>query len=170
MSNSVFASLGKPFYRVGGRFSCWGGLVAEVQPKRDISRLEDYLEAIYHLNEEKGYITTADVSDRLGVRPPTVSDMVSKLTAKGYLKHEKYRGMTLTRAGEKLARSVIKRHSVISEFLGMLGVENPVAYEDTEGIEHHVHPITLKRIEKTAEYLQKNPKALKALRNYIDSD
>jgi len=140
-----------------------------MQAKQDISRLEDYLEAIYHLNEEKGYISTADISDKLGVKPPTVSDMVSKLTKKGYLTHVRYRGMTLTKDGEKLARSVIKRHSVISEFLGMLGVENPVAYEDTEGIEHHVHPSTLRRIEKAAEYLQKNPRALKALRDYIDS-
>jgi Mn-dependent DtxR family transcriptional regulator len=148
---------------------CLRGLVGEVQLKRDISRLEDYLEAIYHLHEEKGYISTADISERLGVKPPTVSDMVSKLTARGYLQHEKYRGMTLTKEGEKLARSVIKRHSVISEFLAMLGVNDPVAYEDTEGIEHHVHPATLKRIERAAEYLQKNPQALKALRNYIDS-
>jgi Mn-dependent DtxR family transcriptional regulator len=143
--------------------------VVQAQAKQDISRLEDYLEAIYHLNEEKGYISTADISDRLGVKPPTVSDMVSRLTSKGYLRHERYRGMTLTREGEKLARSVIKRHSVISEFLGMLGIENPIAYEDTEGIEHHVHPTTLRRIERAAEYLQKNPKLLKALRDYIES-
>lgn len=144
-------------------------MVSEVQVKRDISRLEDYLETIYHLNEEKGYISTADISERLGVKPPTVSDMVTKLTSKGYLQHVRYRGMTLTKEGEKLARSVIKRHSVISEFLAMLGVEDPVGYEDTEGIEHHVHPTTLRRIEKTAEYLQKNPKVLKALRDFIDS-
>lgn len=144
-------------------------MVATVQLKRDVSRLEDYLEAIYHLYEEKGYIATADISAKLGVKPPTVSDMVVKLTSRGYLRHERYRGMTLTKEGERLARSVIKRHSVIAEFLGMLGVDDPVAYEDTEGIEHHVHSATLRRIEKAAEYLQKNPRALKALRDYIDS-
>jgi Mn-dependent DtxR family transcriptional regulator len=135
-----------------------------------MSRLEDYLETIYHLDEEKGYISTADISEKLGVAPPTVSDMIAKLAARGYLKHEKYRGTTLTPEGEKLARSVIRRHSVIEEFLAMMGVDEPVAYEDTEGIEHHVHPATLRRIEKAAEYLQKNPRALKALRSYIDSD
>ena len=134
-----------------------------------MSRLEDYLEAIYHLNEEKGYISTADLSDKLGVAPPTVSDMVAKLASKGYLKHEKYRGTTLTPEGDRLARSVIKRHSVIEEFLAMLGVDEPVAYEDTEGIEHHVHPATLRRIERAAGYLKENPRALKALREYIDS-
>jgi len=137
--------------------------------KEETPRAEDYLEAVYHLAEERGFATISDISSRLNVKPPTVSDMVTRLAGKGYLKHERYRGMTLTREGERLARSVIKRHSVISEFLAMLGVDDPIAYEDTEGIEHHVHPATLRRIEKAAEYLQKNPGALKALRKYIDS-
>lgn len=137
--------------------------------KEETARSEDYLEAVYHLVQERGYATISDISTRLSVKPPTVSDMVTRLAGKGYLKHERYRGMTLTKEGERLARSVIKRHSVISEFLAMLGVDDPIAYEDTEGIEHHVHPTTLRRIEKAAEYLQKNPNALKALRKYIDS-
>lgn len=137
--------------------------------KEETPRSEDYLEAVYHLVRERGYATTSDISSRLEVKPPTVSDMVSKLTAKGYLKHERYRGMTLTKEGERLARSVIKRHSVIAKFLAMLGVDDPAAYEDTEGIEHHVHPTTLRRIERAADYLQKNPRALKALRRYIES-
>ncbi|MDV3244232.1 MAG: transcriptional regulator MntR [Nitrososphaerales archaeon] len=138
--------------------------------KEETARSEDYLEAVYNLVRERGYATTSDISSRLDVKPPTVSDMVSKLTAKGFLRHERYRGMTLTKEGEKLAKSVIKRHSVIAEFLAMLGVDDAVAYEDTEGIEHHVHQATLRRIEKTASYLRKNPKALKALRGYIESE
>ena len=53
---------------------------------------QDYLEAIYSLNEEKGYVSAADISDRLGVKPGTVSGMVVKLASKGYLEHERYRG------------------------------------------------------------------------------
>ncbi len=138
--------------------------------KEETARSEDYLEAVYHLVRERGYATISDISSRLDVKPPTVSDMVSKLTAKGYLRHERYRGMTLTKEGEKLAKSVIKRHSVIAEFLDMLGVDDTVGYEDTEGIEHHLHPATLRRIEKMASYFRKNPKALKALRGYIESE
>ena len=114
-----------------------------VTPKRDQSRLEDYLEAIYHLNQEKGYISVADISERLGVKPPTVSNMVSKLAKQGYLVHEKYRGMRLTESGAKLAKSVIRRHVAIFEFLSMLGVGKEIAYEDADGIEHHLHPITV---------------------------
>jgi len=139
-----------------------------VQSKRDISRQEDYLEAIYNLNVEKGYVSAADISDRLGVKPPTVSSMIVNLAKKGYLEHERYRGMRLTPSGEKIARSVIKRHQVISELLSMLGVDSQTAYVDTEGIEHHVHPTTVRRFERLAEYLRENPQALKSIRQFVE--
>jgi len=139
-----------------------------VQPKRDISRLEDYLEAIYNLNTEKGFVSAADISDKLGVKPPTVSSMIANLAKKGYLEHEKYRGMRLTASGEKVAKSVIKRHQVISELITMLGVDDQTAYVDTEGIEHHVHPTTLRRFERLADYLRENPQTLKAIREFVE--
>jgi len=138
------------------------------QPKRDISRLEDYLEAIYNLYKEKGYVSVADISEKLGVKPPTVSSMIVNLAKKGYLEHEKYRGMRLTPLGEKVARSVIKRHQVISELLLMLGVDDQTAYVDTEGIEHHVHPTTLRRFERLADYLRENPQTLRAIREFVE--
>lgn len=139
-----------------------------LQPKRDISRLEDYLEAIYNLNTEKGYVSAADISDKLGVKPPTVSSMVKNLAGKGYLEHQRYRGMRLTPSGEKVARSVIRRHQVISELISMLGVDDQTAYIDTEGIEHHVHPSTVRRFEKLAEFLRQNPETLNAIRKFVD--
>ena len=139
-----------------------------LQAKKDISRLEDYLEAIYNLNVEKGYVSAADISEKLGVKPPTVSSMVKNLARKGYLEHEKYRGMRLTPSGEKVAKSVIKRHQVISELLSMLGIDDQTAYIDTEGIEHHVHPSTLRRFERLADYLRDNPQTLRAIRKFIE--
>jgi Mn-dependent DtxR family transcriptional regulator len=132
-------------------------------------RIEDYLETVYHLIREKGYATTSDVSAKLKVKPPTASIMISKLAAKGYLQHERYRVMLLTDEGEKVAKSVIRRHEVIAELLAMIGVDEDIAYEDTEGIEHHVQAATIHSLAKTAEYLKANPKVLKALRRLIDS-
>jgi DtxR family transcriptional regulator, manganese transport regulator len=143
-------------------------LAESLRSTRDLSRLEDYLEVIYSLNEEKGYASASDISERLGVKPPTVSSMVTNLARKGYLEHERYRGMCLTPAGEKVARSVIKRHRVISELISMLGVDDRTSYVDTEGIEHHVHPSTLRRLEKLAEYLRANPRTLKAIRDFVE--
>lgn len=136
--------------------------------KNETPRLEDYLEAIYSLFEEKGYASTVDISDRLQVKPPTVTSMVQKLAKKGYLVHEPYRGMRLTETGEKLAQSVISRHQVISEFLGMIGVGRRVAYQDTEGIEHHIQPVTFRKIERLVDFLRKNPDHLNAIRDYVD--
>lgn len=136
--------------------------------KNETPRLEDYLEAIYSLFEEKGYASTVDISDRLLVRPPTVTSMVQKLAKKGYLTHEPYRGMRLTESGEKLAKSVISRHQVISEFLSMIGVGRRVAYQDTEGIEHHIQPVTFRKIERLVEFLRKNPDYLSEVREYLD--
>jgi Mn-dependent DtxR family transcriptional regulator len=138
------------------------------QAKRDISRLEDYLKVIYDLNEEKGYVSAADIADKLGVKPPTVSAMVVKLAQKGYLEHERYRGMRLTPEGDRVAKSVLRRHQVISELISMLGVDDQTARVDTEGIEHHVHPSTLRRFERLAEYLRENPQTLKAIREFIE--
>jgi len=175
VSNSVLPSETSPIPTPNNPFNfTWQNrpqvwvLATSLQSKRDISRLEDYLEAIYNLNEEKGYVGVKDISVKLGVRPGTVSGMVSSLTEKGYVQHERYRGMRLTEAGEKVARSVIRRHQVISELLSMLGVDSRTAYVDTEGIEHHVHPTTLRKFERLADYLQENPKALEEVRRFIE--
>ena len=140
------------------------------QPKRDISRVEDYLEAIYNLNEEKGYISVADISERLGVKPPTVSSMVAKLAKDGYVERAKYRGMKLTATGTKLARSVIRRHQTIAEFLSMLGIGGDVAYEDTEGIEHHLHSVTIHKFERLVEFLRENPEFLSRVKQGIEKE
>src|SRR3989475_12919873 len=138
--------------------------------RRETPRAEDYLEVVYDLIHEKGYATTSDISERLNVKPPTVSNMVGKLAAKGYLKHERYRGMNLTEHGENVARSVIRRHEVISELLSMIGVADDVAYEDTEGIEHHVQPTTIRRIERLAEDLRLKPESRQSIREVIDAN
>jgi Mn-dependent DtxR family transcriptional regulator len=143
--------------------------VARAAPlKTETARLEDYLEAIYSLFEENGYASTVDISDRLQVTPPTVTSMVQKLAKKGYLIHEPYRGVRLTESGEELAKSVVSRHHVISEFLSMIGVGRKVAYQDTEGIEHHIQPVTFHKIERLVEFLRKNPAYLGAVREYTD--
>src|SRR5437667_12487245 len=105
--------------------------------KKETSRLEDYLEAIYRLSHDKGYASTVDLSDMLNVKPPTVSGMVGNLANKGYLVHEPYRGMKLTEKGEKVARFVISRHGIIWEFLSMSGVEETTDAQATEGIQRY---------------------------------
>ncbi|MDV3292812.1 MAG: transcriptional regulator MntR [Nitrososphaerales archaeon] len=141
--------------------------VTQIEQQEEMSRLEDYLEVIYHLVHEKGFASTVDIAESLRVKPPSVSSMLQRLASRDYLVHEPYRGIRLTDKGTKTAKSVIKRHSIISELLLMLGVEEKVAYQDTEGIEHHIQPVTISRVEGLVDFLRKNPKLLRAIRNHM---
>ena len=94
--------------------------------------------------------------------------MLQRLAARDYLVHEPYRGIRLTDKGARIAKSVITRHNIIYELLLMLGVEDKVAYQDTEGIEHHVQPVTISRIEGLVDFLRKDPKLLRAIRDHIE--
>jgi Mn-dependent DtxR family transcriptional regulator len=143
-------------------------LTRAIQSRLETPRLEDYLEVIYHLIHDKGDASMVDIADRLGVKPPTVTSMVQKLAKGDYLLHEPYRGMRLTEKGEKVARSVISRHSIVEEFLAILGVAEGTAHQDAEGIEHYIHPVTIRKIERLVDFLRQNPSSLDAIRDYID--
>jgi len=140
----------------------------QIEQQEEMSRLEDYLEVIYHLIHDKGYASTVAIAESLRVKPPTVSSMLQRLAARGYLVHERYRGVRLTDKGVRVAKSVVTRHSIVSELLLMLGVEDEVAYQDTEGIEHHIQPVTIKKIEGLVDFLRKNPKMLRAILDHIN--
>jgi Mn-dependent DtxR family transcriptional regulator len=111
-------------------------------------RMEDYLEVIYELVLQKGYVTTVDISEYLNVSSPSVTSMMKKLHETGFLKYEKYRGMSLTDKGMEVAKAIHKRHGILFEFFKMIGVRDDVANEDAEGIEHHLHTETLRKLEE----------------------
>lgn len=110
--------------------------------------MEDYLEVIYELIRLKGYATTTDTSNYLNVSLPSVTKMMQKLDEAGYLKYEKYRGIVLTKEGTDIAQNMRERHSLVVEFLEMLGIDDTTANIDAEGIEHHLHPETLRKLEE----------------------
>lgn len=124
-------------------------------------RMEDYLEVIYELVEQKGYATTVDISKYLNVSAPSVTKMTQKLDETGYLKYEKYRGIRLTNEGVRIAQSIRNRHGLLAEFFKIIGVDEESANNDAEGIEHHLHPETIKRLEGFIDILKKNPSLLK---------
>ena len=88
--------------------------------------------------------------------------MIQKLDAMGLVHYERYRGLTLTEKGEKMARFSQRKHALISTFLRMLGIEEKTANEDAEGIEHHVHKDTLNRIEHFINFANDHPSWFKA--------
>lgn len=66
--------------------------------------MEDYIEQIYNLIEEKGYARVSDIAEGLSVHPSSVTKMVQKLDRDEYLVYEKYRGLVLTPKGKKLVK------------------------------------------------------------------
>ena len=118
-------------------------------------RMEDYLEVIYELIQEKGYATTVDISSYLNVSSPSVTKMMQKLDETGYLKYEKYRGIKLTNEGIRIARNIRNRHGLLAEFFMIIGVDEETANNDAEGIEHHLHPETMKKLEEFINELKK---------------
>jgi Mn-dependent DtxR family transcriptional regulator len=119
------------------------------------ARMEDYLEVIYELIQYKGYATTIDISEYLNVSSPSVTKMVQKLNESGHLNYEKYRGIRLTDKGTLVAKNIRERHGLLAEFLKIIGVDEGTANKDAEGIEHHLHPKTLEKLEYFLEDIKK---------------
>ncbi len=124
-------------------------------------RMEDYLETIYELVQHKGYATLADVAEYLNVSPPSVTTMMRRLDQSGLLNYEKYRGIRLTQEGTIIAKNIRQRHSLLVEFLKMIGVDEGTANKDAEGIEHHLHPETLEKLEEFVKAMKRTAKKQK---------
>ncbi len=104
--------------------------------------------------EEKGYARTVDISSRLNIQPPSVTEMIQRMDEGGYLIYEKYRGLKLTRKGKDLAKEVCERHKTLATFLKILGVEEEIAEVDACKIEHNVNSKTMARLTKFVEFVQ----------------
>ncbi len=107
---------------------------------------EDYLACIFALIEEKGYARVAAVAESLSVAEPSASVMIKRLAQKGYLKHEKYRGFTLTETGHAMARDVHARRRILTTFLQSLGLPKGVIQHDVHGLEHHLSKQTFEQL------------------------
>lgn len=112
------------------------------------------MEKILELIDSKGYARVVDLAEALGIAQPSVSNMMCRLDRKGLLHYEKYRGVTLTESGEKLAKRITRRHEMLAEFLDLMGIDGDTAYRDLEGMEHHISSQTLRGIEQLIEELR----------------
>lgn len=127
------------------------------RPRTSIAA-EDYLEKIEQLISRKGYARVVDIATELKISQASVTAMVQRLDAEGFVKYEKYRGMVLTSSGLEVARRIAHRHQLLTEFLRVIGVaDEKVIYDDVEGMEHHISPETFQAIEALTRYLEKNP-------------
>ncbi len=127
--------------------------------------MEDYIEQIYLLIENKGYARVSDIADALSVHPSSVTKMVQKLDKDDYLVYEKYRGLILTPKGNKVGKRLVYRHELLEQFLELIGVKEENIYDDVEGIEHHLSWDSIDRIGDLVQYFEEDETRVKELRN-----
>lgn len=99
--------------------------------------IEDYVKSIYKLSRTEERVTTSAIAERLGVSPASVTNMVKKLAEMNLLRHEPYRGVHLTVAGEKIALETIRHHRLLELYLAeALGIPWDRVHAEAEKLEH----------------------------------
>jgi len=78
---------------------------------------ENYIKAIFHLQQEEDTVSTNDLAAVLHTKPASVTDMLKKLKAKKLLSYEKYKGFCLSAEGKKLALAIVRKHRLWEYFL-----------------------------------------------------
>lgn len=129
--------------------------------------IEDYLEQIHNLIEAKGYARVVDIAGNLGIAQASVTNMIQKLDAEGYLVYERYRGVTLTEAGRRIGQEIARRHEVLTRLLAGFGLDAATVHKDVEGMEHHISRQTLDVLTLLLEELEGNPDLLKRLKRKL---
>lgn len=98
---------------------------------------EMYLETIYVLSKN-GVVRSLDVAEYMGFSKPSVSRAVGLLKQGGYLIMDRDGSLTLTEDGLGVAKKIYERHTLLSDFLVRLGVDEKTAAEDACKIEHDI--------------------------------
>lgn len=109
--------------------------MSNARPRPALSQSqEDYLKALYQLG---GTVGTTELSERMGVSPPSAAQMLGRLSDLGLVSHDRYRGAALTAAGEGVALEMIRHHRLLEMYLAeALGYSWDEVHEEAERLEH----------------------------------
>jgi DtxR family Mn-dependent transcriptional regulator len=113
-------------------------LAVELERRSTFTRSQqDYLKALYQLHGDQRPVPTGDLAQRLGISSPSVSEMVTRLSAQGLVEHDRYRGQQLTREGRKIALELVRHHRLLEMFLvQVLGYSWDEVHDEAERLEH----------------------------------
>jgi DtxR family Mn-dependent transcriptional regulator len=101
--------------------------------------VQDYLKAIYLLQESGEEVTTTAIASRLNVSPASVTAMIKRLASRGHLRHRRYQGVELTESGKALALEVVRHHRLLEAYLNKaLGMDWDRVHEEAEVLEHAI--------------------------------
>jgi DtxR family Mn-dependent transcriptional regulator len=102
--------------------------------------MEDYLKAIYMVQQRGETVTTSLLSEQLGgLKPGSVTGMIKKLAELNLITHTPYQGVSLTPAGERIALEVLRHHRLLELYLVQaLGYSWDEVHEEAEALEHYI--------------------------------
>lgn len=111
------------------------------------ANLEDYLEVILDVLNDKGVVRIRDIALSKDVSMPSVSGALKKLSDLGFVTHDRYEYVELTSKGKRVAGQLAKRHSLLKRFLlDELKVSEETAENDACAIEHCVSNETIDKL------------------------
>ena len=113
-------------------------MVEHLETRSSFTRAQqDYLKALYQLHGDQQPVPTRELAQRLGISSPSVSEMVTRLTAQGLVEHDRYRGQQLTKEGRKVALELVRHHRLLEMFLvRVLGYSWDEVHDEAERLEH----------------------------------
>jgi DtxR family Mn-dependent transcriptional regulator len=134
--------------------------------------MEDYLESILMLGQGKKAVRVSQMSQALGVKMPSVTSALAKLSQQGLVEHERYGRARLTPEGERIAQDVFHRHESLRHFLAeILNIDPATAAEDACKMEHTISPDTQEKLAKFIEFVSQPPEGqprwLKIFHHYL---
>jgi DtxR family Mn-dependent transcriptional regulator len=99
--------------------------------------MQDYLKAIYKLQEGSGAVSTTALADAMGVAAASATGMIKKLAVLKLVRHNPYQGVVLTKTGRQLALEVVRHHRLVELYLAeALGYSWDQVHEEAERMEH----------------------------------
>ena len=114
---------------------------------------EMYLETIYVLSKKGANVRSIDICEHLGYSKPSVSRAVGLLKNGNYISVSPEGYITLTDLGIEISKKLFERHTVLSNILITLGVDEKTATEDACRIEHVISEKSFNAMKK---HLEKN--------------
>ncbi|MGN1316148.1 MAG: metal-dependent transcriptional regulator [Acutalibacteraceae bacterium] len=117
---------------------------------------EMYLETVYILNQKSDSVRSIDICEYMGYSKPSVSRAIGLLKNGGYINVDAKGYITLTPEGAAVANKMFERHTMLTDFLVKLGVDEKTASEDACKIEHDISEESFNAIKKhSARLLEK---------------
>ena len=117
--------------------------------------MEDYIETIANLSNEKKVVRVKDIAKKLDIKMPSVTNALNKLKEKQLINYEKYGYVELTPEGEKVAERVCNKHSCLVDFFSdILRMNLKSANEEACKVEHHLSPGTMRQIQRLIEFFR----------------